>query len=164
MHEEKLYELKEKLMKELMEYSENGKFSKEDAEAIKYIASAIDHICNIVERMEEEYSQEGGGGRYSYEGGGGNQGGSQGGGSYARGGNRGGGNRGGGGGYSRNYGGGSSFERGRGRNARRDNMGRYSGAADPEDLVEQIEELMQDAPNEQIKRQMKQLIQQLEQM
>lgn len=58
----KLYELKEKLMKELEEYSENGKFSREDAESIKYIASAIDHICNIAERdEEEEYSQRGGG-------------------------------------------------------------------------------------------------------
>lgn len=156
MHE-KLYELKEKLMKELASYSENGKFSKEDAEAIKYIASAIDHICNIVERMEgeEEYSQRGGGGgRYSYEGGGGR---------YSReGGNRGG--NPGGERYSRGNGGGSSYARGRGRNARRDSMGRYSGNADPGDLVEQIEDLMQDAPNEQIKQQMQQLIQQLEQM
>ena len=30
----KLYELKEKLMRELEDYSENGKFSKEDVEAI----------------------------------------------------------------------------------------------------------------------------------
>jgi hypothetical protein len=53
----KLYELKEKLMRELEDYSENGKFSKEDVEAIKYITSAIDHICNIVEDSEgEEYS------------------------------------------------------------------------------------------------------------
>ena len=51
----KLHELKEKLMKELEEYADNGKFSKDDVEAIKYTASAIDHICNIVEG-EEEYS------------------------------------------------------------------------------------------------------------
>lgn len=55
MHE--LYELKEKLMKELGEYSQNGKYSKEDVETIKYMASDVDHICNIVERAEgEEYS------------------------------------------------------------------------------------------------------------
>lgn len=152
MHEEeKLYELKEKLMKELGAYAENGKFSKEDAEAIKYIASAIDHICNIVERMEEEeYSQTGGGrGRYSYNGGDM---------MYSRdGGNR------GGGGYSRNYGGGS-YARGRGSNARRDSMGRYSRTGDPGEMVEQLEDLMHDAPNEQIKQQIKQLVQQLEQM
>ena len=49
----KLMELKEKLMRELEDYSENGKFSKEDVESIKYITSAIDHICNIMEDGEE---------------------------------------------------------------------------------------------------------------
>ena len=157
MHEEKLYELKEKLMKELGEYAENGKFSKEDAESIKYIASAIDHICNIVERMNEEegYSERGSyadggemmGGSGSYRGGMG---------SYTRG------NQ-GGRGYYRNYGG-DSYARGRGSNARRDSMGRYSRTGDPGEMVEQLEDLMQDAPNEQIKQQIKQLVQQLEQM
>lgn len=52
----KLYELKDKLMKELEEYADNGKFSKDDVEAIKYASSAIDHICNIMEREDEEYS------------------------------------------------------------------------------------------------------------
>ena len=52
----KLYELKDKLMKELEEYADNGKFSKDDVEAIKYTASAIDHICNIMEGGDEEYS------------------------------------------------------------------------------------------------------------
>ena len=49
----KLYDLKEKLMQELEDYSGNGKFSKDDVESIKYIASAIDHICNIVEESDE---------------------------------------------------------------------------------------------------------------
>ena len=53
----KLYDLKEKLMRELEDYSENGKFSKDDVESIKYITSAIDHICNIMEDADEsEYS------------------------------------------------------------------------------------------------------------
>lgn len=151
MHE--LYELKEKLMKELAEYSQNGKYSKEDVETVKYIASAVDHLYNIVERMEdEEYSQRG----YAYEGGNsGNQGGNRysrnmGGGSY-RGGN-----------YSRN--GGGSYARGRGQNARRDSMGRYSRGGDPESMVGQLEDLMQDAPNEQIRQQIQQLVNQIEQM
>lgn len=59
MHE--LYELKEKLMRELEDYSKNGKFSKEDVEAIKYISSGIDHICNILEREEDGYSENRGG-------------------------------------------------------------------------------------------------------
>lgn len=151
MHE--LYELKEKLLKELMEYSQNGKFSKEDAENIKYIASAIDHICNIVERAEEEeYSQrggQGGGNRYSYEGG---QGGNQGG--YSR-------NR----GYART---GGSYARGRGSNARRDSMGRYSReggyarADGVEEMVGTIREMMQDLPPE-MQQDAQRFVQQLEQ-
>lgn len=150
MHE--LYELKEKLMKELGEYSQNGKYSKEDVETIKYMASAIDHMCNIIEKAEEEeYSQRGG--SYAYDNG--NMGG--GGGSYR------------GGSYSRNMGGGSyrggrggnSYARGRGQNAPRDSMGRYSRGGD---MVEQLEDLKQDAPNDQIRQQIQQLISQVEQV
>ena len=60
----KLYELKEKLMRELEDYADNGKFSKDDVEAIKYTASAIDHICNIVDESDE-YSEAMGGGSYT---------------------------------------------------------------------------------------------------
>ena len=72
---DKLYELKDKLMRELEDYSANGKFSKDDVESIKYITSAIDHICNISER-EDGYS-----GRYPFYMGGSYDGGR---GSYAR--------------------------------------------------------------------------------
>lgn len=51
---DELYELKDKLMKELKDYAGNGKFSKDDVESIKYITSSIDHICNIAD--EEGYS------------------------------------------------------------------------------------------------------------
>lgn len=144
MHE--LYELKEKLMKELEEYAQNGKFSKEDAESIKYIASAIDHICNIVERAEdEEYSQRGS--RYSYEGG-----------------------QGGGRGYSRNYrySREGSYARGRGRNAPRDSMGRYSReggysrADGVEEMVESIRGMMQELPQE-VQQDAQRFVQKLEQ-
>ena len=141
----KLYELKDKLLKELEEYSQNGKYSKEDVETIKYMASAVDHICNIVERAEDdEYSSRGG--SYAYDGG-------QGGGGSYRGGN---GYR-----YSRNMGGsyrGGSYARGREQNARRDSTGRYSSHGNTDEMVEQLEDLMQDAPNEQIKQQIQQLV------
>ena len=111
MHE--LHELKEKLIRELEDYSQNGKFSKEDVEAIKYMASAVDHLCNIME--ETEYSQRGGYSRTddgmtycSYEGG--------------------------------------SYARGRGRNARRDSMGRYSRAEGVEELVDSVRGMMRDLP------------------
>ena len=138
MHEDKLYELKEKLLKELEEYAQNGKYSKEDVETIKYMASAVDHICNIVERDDEGYSERGDG--YSRNMGG-----------YYR------------GDHPRNYGGGS-YARGRGRNARRDSMGRYSRDGSNDMMVQQLEDLMQDAPNEQIKQKIQQLVQQIEQM
>lgn len=68
MHE--LYELKEKLLKELEDYSQNGKFSKEDVESIKYMASAVDHLCNILESADEYSHRDGYSRNYSYERGG----------------------------------------------------------------------------------------------
>lgn len=120
----KLYELKEKLMKELEDYSENGKFSEKDVEAIKYITSSIDHICNILEETDEEYS-----------------------GSYTR--------------------GGSSYARGRGRNARRDSMGRYSSrmySGDNSMIVRELRELMEDAPDEKTRMEFEKFIRKVEQM
>lgn len=140
----KLYELKEKLMKELEDYAENGKFSEKDVESIKYITSSIDHICNIMEDSEE-YS-----GAYD-------DGMSMRGGSYARGGN-----------YNR---GGSSYARGRGRNARRDSMGRYSSrmysgnySGDNSMIVSELRELMEDAPDEKVRMEIENLVSKIERM
>lgn len=153
MHE--LYELKEMLMKELEEYGRKGEMSAGSLEIVDKLSHAVKNLCKIIEAAEEEeegYSRRGG--SYYYEGGqGGNtntarmgRGGSGGGSSYARGGGR-----------------------GRGRNARRDSMGRYSRNGgtyyrNADELVEQLEDLMEDAPNEQIKQRMGQLVQELEQM
>lgn len=125
----KLYELKEKLMDEMEAYSENGKYSKEDVESIKYLSSAVDHICNIIERCEEEeYSMAGG---YYTDG------------SYARGDNRGG-----------NRGGRSNAMYSRAR--RRDAMGRYSRAG--EDFRSELQELIQDAPNDHVRQKLQTLM------
>lgn len=110
----KLYELKDKLMNELEDYSENGKFSKDDAENIKALSASIEHICNICKDAEEE---DGYSGRMYPDGMGGSYRG------YAREGR----------GYSRENRGGYSNARGR-MNARRDSMGRYSGADGMEDM------------------------------
>lgn len=160
MHE--LYELKEKLMKELTEFSENGKFSKENIETIKYLTSSIDHLCNIMMDMEEEYSMEGGQSSYrrgqsSYARGG--QGGGQS--SYARGGNRGGGQS------SYERGGQSSYARGRGRNARRDSMGRYAsegGYSMNDEMVAELYEIMEDAPDEKTRKEFEKFIKKVEMM
>lgn len=140
----KLYELKEKLMSELEDYADNGKFSKDDVEAIKYTASAIDHICNIMESADEEYSgnmyggsmNDGMGGR-SYMGG-----------SYARGGSRGGNRRGGRRGGANQYGSYAS--------------GGYSRAS--ENLAMELKELMNEAPDENVRQEMHALVQRLERM
>lgn len=134
MHE--LMELKKKLIRELEEYSQNGKFSKEDVETIKYMASAVDHLCNILMDEDGEYSNRGDG--YS---------------------NR---NN----GISRDYGGGS-YARGRGRNARRDSMGRYSNEGysrtdGVEELVDNVRNMMQDLPQN-LQMDAKRFIQKLEQ-
>lgn len=65
--------------------------------------------------------------------------------------------------YSRRYDGPvMSYARGRGRTARRDAMGRYSGAH--EDMIAELRELMDDAPDEHTKMEFKKFIQKIEQM
>ena len=130
----KLYELKEKLMRELEDYSENGKFSKDDVEAIKYITSAIDHICNITEREEGGEYSSAGGGSYAYNDGG----------SYAKGGRS-----------NTSYRSYRSYA-GRGQNARRDSMGRYSSTG--EDFRMELESLIDSAPNEHVKQRMREIM------
>ena len=131
MHD--LHELKEKLLKELEEYGGNAKFSKEDVETIKYMASAIDHICNIAEGEEEGYS-----GRYPYWMGG----------AYADG------NMGGNGRSNRSMRGGRPYRRG----YSREGYSRDGG------MVEELRELMQDAPDERTKQEFQRFIDKIERM
>lgn len=140
----KLYELKEMLCEELKEYGDK-KLDAGSLEVIDKLAHSIKNIDKIIEAYdEEEYSMAGG----SYEGGG----------SYARGGR---GNRGGG---RSNAGGGGSYAyaRGGGSYARRDSRGRYSRESGysraEDDFKMQLEELMQDAPNEQIRQKMQRIM------
>ena len=150
MHE--LYELKDKLMDELNQYS-SEELSAGSLEVIDKLTHAIKNICKIIEAAEDEeysgnysregysrnYSRERGGrysreGRYAYEGG-------QGGGrnSYAR-----------------------------GRNARRDSMGRYSSEGGysrtdgVEGLVDEIRSMMQELPQN-IQQDAQRFVQKLEQ-
>lgn len=61
-----------------------------------------------------------------------------------------------------------SYARGRGSNARRDNMGRYSRedgySMASEDMVDELRELMQDAPDEQTRKEFQKFIQRIESM
>lgn len=56
----RLYDLKDKLMEELESYADVGKISKDAAMEIKCLASALDHLCNVCEDMEDESSYDDG--------------------------------------------------------------------------------------------------------
>lgn len=62
---------------------------------------------------------------------------------------------------------GGSYARGRGRNARRDSMGRYSSegySRAAEDMKDQLRRLMEQAPNEMTRRELEKLVERMEQM
>ena len=157
-----IYELKEMLCKELEEYGAKGELTAGSLEIVDKLAHAIKNLDKIIEASETEgdYSERGG----SYRGG-----------SYARDGQGGGGmggNRGGQGGSTNR--GGSYARQGRGRNARRDSMGRYSSEGGyprergysredgKEQMIMQLEDLKQDAPNQQVMDRIEDLISELE--
>lgn len=129
MHE--LYELKDKLMKELEEYGKQD-LTAGSLEVVDKLSHSIKNICKIIEASEEEegYSMRGRSYDYGMTNGGRDR-------------------------MSRNYGGGSyrgSYARGRGSNARRDSMGRYardggySRTDGVEELVENVRDMMQELP------------------
>lgn len=136
MHE--IYELKEKLMKELEDYG-SQEMTAGSLQVIDTLAHSIKNICKIIESAEME---EGGGSSY----------------------------------YNGENG--QSRARGRGRNARRDSMGRYSSdgrymggsyrydggnsyAEGVEDMVESIRGMMQELPQD-VQRDAQKLVQKLE--
>ena len=139
----KLMELKEMLCEELEEYGSKGKLDVGGLEIVDKLAHAIKNIDKIIEAEEAEgYSGAMGGGSYR-----GGRGGSYRGGSYE------------GGSYE------GSYARGRGRNARRDSMGRYSREGGysraEDDFRMELEELIQDAPNERVKQKMHEIMREM---
>lgn len=138
-----LYDLKEMLCKELEEYGKKGELSAGTLEIVDKLAHATKNLDKIIEAYEEEeYSNYGG--------------------SYNYGGNMGGVMTGRGGSY-RN---GGSYARGRGRNARRDSMGRYSseGYSRTGDLAEQLRSLMEEAPDDRTRQEIQRIVTRMEQM
>ena len=130
-----IYELKEMLCNELEEVGKKGELTAGSLDTVDKLAHAIKNINKIIESYEEEgYSGRDG----SYERGG-NRGGSYEGGSFARGNGR-----------------------GRGSNARRDSMGRYSGergySRDAEDMIARLEDMLQEAPNDRVRQDMRNLV------
>lgn len=150
---EELYKLKETLCNELEEYSKKGKMSAGDLDIVDKLSHAIKNIDKIIEKYDEsEYSGAMG---YSNRT------------SYGRGGYSN--ERGGRGGYSNERGGYSnndySMARGRGSNARRDSRGRYSGEGySGHDMVMELRDLMEDAPDERTRMEFEKFIRKMEQM
>lgn len=144
MHE--LYELKEKLCRELKKYSSED-VTTNSLEVIDKLSHAVKNIDKIIEKYEEEEGASYGYGSYegSYRGGRSNRGG---------------------------YNNGNSYARGRGRNAKRDSMGRYSsiggsyndGYSRNADIAAELREMMMDAPDEQTRMEYQRVISKLEQM
>ena len=71
-------------------------------------------------------------------------------------------------GSSYRYDGGMSYARGRGRNAKRDSMGRYSSergySRDGMEMADQLRDMMKDAPDESVRRDIERLLRKVEQM
>lgn len=143
MHElyDDLEDMCETLAKELSKTNEKlekagGQISSGDVDYIDKLTHAIKSIKTTKAMMESEDDYSGAG--YDMRMGR----------SYARGGH---------GDYNR-----MSYARGRGRNARRDSMGRYS--SDNNEMVMELRELMEDAPDEKTRMEFDRFIKKMEQM
>ena len=149
MHD--LYRLKETLVKELEEQGKTGEMSKSSLETIDKLAHAAKNVAKVIECCEEEeysmamdgYSREDGYSRRTAYPTGSRSYMNDGSGNFVR-----------PDGSYRDTG--MSFARGRGRNARRDSMGRYSRAED--EIQEGLMKLMDKAPDEQTRSEIRRLM------
>ena len=176
-----IYKVEEMLCDELEKIGEKDELtagSLETADKLSHALKKKKKIIDYYEEMGEDDSYSGAGGQ------GGNMGGNMGGttgGSYRGGNYR-------GGSYARDGRGGRTCSnqygsyargggRGRGSNAKRDSMGRYSSRGGrysreggysreegTEEMVMELRELMQDAPNEEIRQRMQELVSEIEMM
>lgn len=131
---QELYKLKEMLCEELKEYGSKKEMSAGSLEIVDKLSHTIKNLDKIIENYEEE---EGYSGNYpdgmNYRGG-----------SYRN--------------DGRMYRNGTSYAR----NRRRDSMGRYSSADAKHDMVEQLRDMMRDAPDERMRMRIEQLIREFE--
>lgn len=172
-----IYKVEEMLCEELEKIGEKDELTAGSLETADKLSHALKNVQKIIDYYEEMGEDEG----YSNAGGqgGGNMGGGSGGGNRGGSSYRGGSYAGGGGRNRRSYNDGmeGSYARGRGRNANRDSMGRYSSRGGRysreggysredgmEDMKMELQELMQEAPNQQIRQRMQDLISELDMM
>lgn len=130
-----LYEIKEMLMDELKDYGRKGELTSGTLEVVYKLSSTIKNLCKIIEAYEEEEGYSGNyGGSYENTGGQSNRGGS-----YARGGRRSG--------------------------RRANQFGSYTGGySRDQEMVAELRELMQDAPNEHVRKEFERFISKVESM
>ena len=139
-----IYKVEEMLCDELEKLGEKDELTAGSLETADKLSHALKNVHKIIDYYEEMGEDEGGYSRrdgdrmWTAEG-------SYRGGSYARDG------------------------RGRGRYAKRDSMDRYSSrgysrAEGTEDMVKELRDLMKDAPNQQIKQRMQELVSEIEMM
>lgn len=148
---DKLYTLKEMLCEELEEYGKKDKLDMGGLEIVDKLAHAVKNLDRIIETYEDEEGASMAGSYDGYMDG-----------SYARGGQDG--NQG-----QRMPRRGNSYARGR--NVRRDSMGRYSrrGSYDgysrhADEMVEELRGLMEEAPDEKTRKEFERFIEKIEQM
>lgn len=142
MHE--LMELKETLCKELEEYG-HKELTTGSLDVVDKLAHTVKNLGKIIEMYDEEYSNEYRGNSYRNNGRMSRRG------SY---------------GDGVSYRNDGSYARGRGRNANRDAMGRYSTEhySMNDGLIDQLEDLMQDAPDEKTRKEIERFIKKVEMM
>lgn len=126
-------------MEELESKADKGKLSMAEMQYLDTLAHTKKNLLKADEMMGEGYSEDG-----SYRG------------SYDRGGNSYDGSYRGDRTYNSSYG---SMARGRGRNAKRDSMGRYS-----RDMADELRQMMEDAPDDRTRQEFQRFIQKIEQM
>ncbi len=161
-YEKELYELCETIKEEIGEANEKikkagGKLSGSDVEYIDKLTHSLKSIKAVMAMMEEDSDEYSGRMSYARDGRGGRsyRGGSYRGSSYDDGMMTGG----DGGSYARDG-------RGRGPNARRDSMGRYSSRMDGysrhSDVIESLREVMEEAPDDRTRQEIQHLIEKME--
>ena len=116
-------------MEELETKAEKGKLSMAEMQYLDTLAHTKKNLLKADEMMGDGYSENG-----SYRG------------LYDKGGRT----------YDSSY---DSMARGRGRNARRDSMGRYS-----RDMADELRQMMEDAPDDRTRQEFQRFIQKIEQM
>ncbi len=122
-------------MDELKQYANKGELTSGTLEIVDKLTHSIKSICKIIEYCEEE--EDGYSGNYPM---------------YRN---------------DMSYRADRSYARGRRGNVRRDSMGRYSREnrySRDGGMIDELKELMHDAPNDQIKMEMQKLVTKMEQM